>query len=197
MVGTNPVGSGGDALGPAAGPTARCGRAAMGSDRLQPNPLRLYLRCGVHSGPAQPSRQPCTTIRTRGVFAPRARRSAAITASMEPPSIRIRSFSPPVPARPTASSSGCSAIPGDEVLIGQPGYPLFDFLARLDDVRLVPYELFYDHGWHLDLEALRSRVTPRTRAIAVVHPNNPTGHFTRPGERAGASKSCAANTAWR
>ena len=46
--------------------------------------------------------------------------------------------------------------PGDEVLIGQPGYPLFDFLAQLDDVRLVPYELFYDHGWHLDLQALRS-----------------------------------------
>ena len=71
--------------------------------------------------------------------------------------------------------------PGDEVLIGQPGYPLFDFLARLDDVRLVSYELFYDHGWHLDLEALRRRMTPRTRAIVVVHPNNPTGHFTDRG----------------
>jgi alanine-synthesizing transaminase len=80
--------------------------------------------------------------------------------------------------------------PGDEVLIGQPGYPLFDFLARLDDVRLVPYELFYDHGWHLDFEALRRRVTPRTRAIAVVHPNNPTGHFTRPGERGAIEELC-------
>ena len=80
--------------------------------------------------------------------------------------------------------------PGDEVLIGQPGYPLFDFLAQLDDVRLVPYELFYDHGWHLDLEALRRRVTPRTRAIAVVHPNNPTGHFTRDKERAAIEGLC-------
>jgi aspartate/methionine/tyrosine aminotransferase len=80
--------------------------------------------------------------------------------------------------------------PGDEVLIGQPGYPLFDFLARLDDVRLVPYELFYDHGWHLDLEALRRRVTSRTRAIAVVHPNNPTGHFTRQQERAAIEGLC-------
>ena len=80
--------------------------------------------------------------------------------------------------------------PGDEVLIGQPGYPLFDFLAQLDDVRLVPYELFYDHGWHLDLEALRRRVTPRTRAIAVVHPNNPTGHFTRDTERAAIEALC-------
>jgi alanine-synthesizing transaminase len=80
--------------------------------------------------------------------------------------------------------------PGDEVLIGQPGYPLFDFLAQLDDVRLVPYTLFYDHGWHLDLEALRRRLTPRTRAIAVVHPNNPTGHFTRPPERAAIEEVC-------
>jgi alanine-synthesizing transaminase len=80
--------------------------------------------------------------------------------------------------------------PGDEVLIGQPGYPLFDFLARLDDVRLVPYELFYDHGWHLDLEALRRRVTSRTRAIAVVHPNNPTGHFTPRAERAAIEELC-------
>jgi alanine-synthesizing transaminase len=80
--------------------------------------------------------------------------------------------------------------PGDEVLIGQPGYPLFDFLAQLDDVRLVPYPLFYDHGWHLDLEALRRRVTPRTRAIALVHPNNPTGHFTRPSERAAIEEIC-------
>ncbi len=67
--------------------------------------------------------------------------------------------------------------PGDEVLIGQPGYPLFDFLARLDDVGLRPYQLFYDHGWHLDPEQLRRAITERTRAMVVVHPNNPTGHF--------------------
>jgi alanine-synthesizing transaminase len=81
--------------------------------------------------------------------------------------------------------------PGDEVLIGQPGYPLFDFLARLDDVGLVPYELFYDHGWHLDLESLRRRVTPRTRAVVIVHPNNPTGHFTKRGEREAIEALCS------
>ena len=80
--------------------------------------------------------------------------------------------------------------PGDEVLIGQPGYPLFDFLAQLDDVRLVSYPLFYDYGWHVDLEALRRCVTSRTRAIALVHPNNPTGHFTRPSERAAIEELC-------
>jgi len=73
--------------------------------------------------------------------------------------------------------------PGDEVLIAQPSYPLFDFLAALDDVKLIPYALFYDHGWHLDIEAVRRRITPQTRAIALVHPNNPTGHFTKTHER--------------
>ncbi len=73
--------------------------------------------------------------------------------------------------------------PGDEVLIAQPSYPLFDFLAALDDVRLVAYPLFYDHGWHIDVEALRQRITSRTRAIIVVHPNNPTGHFTKSLDR--------------
>jgi len=73
--------------------------------------------------------------------------------------------------------------PGDEVLIAQPSYPLFDFLAQIESVRLVPYPLFYDHGWHLDPEALRQRITPRTQAIALVHPNNPTGHFTKAAER--------------
>ncbi len=80
--------------------------------------------------------------------------------------------------------------PGDEVLIAQPSYPLFDFLAMLDDVRLVPYPLFYDYGWHLDIEALRERITPRTRAIALVHPNNPTGHFTKPAEREALEALC-------
>ena len=69
--------------------------------------------------------------------------------------------------------------PGDEVLIAQPSYPLFDFLAQLEDVRLTPYPLFYDHGWQIDLAALRERITDRTKAVAIVHPNNPTGHWTR------------------
>jgi aspartate/methionine/tyrosine aminotransferase len=81
--------------------------------------------------------------------------------------------------------------PGDEVLIAQPSYPLFDFLAQIENVRLVPYPLFYDHGWHLDAEALRRQITPRTRAIALVHPNNPTGHFTKAAERRELETICA------
>lgn len=81
--------------------------------------------------------------------------------------------------------------PGDEILIAQPSYPLFDFLAQLDGVRLTPFPLFYDHGWHLDAEALRRSITPRTQAIAVVHPNNPTGHFTKAAERRELETICA------
>jgi aspartate/methionine/tyrosine aminotransferase len=80
---------------------------------------------------------------------------------------------------------------GDEILIAQPSYPLFDFLAQLEDVRLVPYPLFYDHGWHLDVEALRRKIGPHTRAIALVHPNNPTGHFTKATERGELELLCA------
>jgi aspartate/methionine/tyrosine aminotransferase len=72
---------------------------------------------------------------------------------------------------------------GDEVLVAQPSYPLFDFLADLDDVRLRPYPLFYDHGWCIDFSELERAITSRTRAILVVHPNNPTGHWTGEGER--------------
>jgi alanine-synthesizing transaminase len=69
--------------------------------------------------------------------------------------------------------------PGDQVLVPSPSYPLFEFLADIQDVELVPYELVYDHGWQIEFESLRRAITPRSRAIMVVHPNNPTGHFTR------------------
>ncbi|HTR48982.1 MAG TPA: pyridoxal phosphate-dependent aminotransferase [Verrucomicrobiae bacterium] len=67
--------------------------------------------------------------------------------------------------------------PGDEVLAAHPSYPLFDFLAAIQDVKLRPFRLVYDHGWQIDFPALRAATGPRTRAILAVHPNNPTGHF--------------------
>ncbi len=83
--------------------------------------------------------------------------------------------------------------PGDELLIPTPGYPLFDFLAELQDVKLVRYPLFYDHGWQIDFHALRQAITPRTRGIILVHPNNPTGHYTKAGERDTLNEICAEN----
>jgi alanine-synthesizing transaminase len=83
--------------------------------------------------------------------------------------------------------------PGDELLIPTPGYPLFDFLADVNDVRLTRYPLFYDHGWHIDMHALKQAITPRTRGIIVVHPNNPIGHFTKAEETAQLNQICSAN----
>jgi aspartate/methionine/tyrosine aminotransferase len=83
--------------------------------------------------------------------------------------------------------------PGDEVLVARPSYPLFDFIARLDDILLREYPLFYDgHTWSIDLHALQAAITPRTRAILLVHPNNPTGHFASAAERQALEQICAA-----
>jgi alanine-synthesizing transaminase len=86
---------------------------------------------------------------------------------------------------------------GEEVLVARPSYPLFEFLARLDDVVLREYPLRYDpnadaaQGWSIDLEALEAVIGPRTRAVIVVHPNNPTGNFAPEGERAALEAICA------
>jgi aspartate/methionine/tyrosine aminotransferase len=80
--------------------------------------------------------------------------------------------------------------PGSEILVPQPGYPLFDYLAVLDDVRVGPAPLVYDHGWQIDPEGLRRAITPQTRAIVLVHPNNPTGHFTKPWEAEELGRLC-------
>jgi len=81
---------------------------------------------------------------------------------------------------------------GDEILVPSPSYPLFEFLADLADIRLVPYPLFYDHGWQIDFASLRAALTPRSRAVLVVHPNNPTGSFVKPREAAELAEICAA-----
>ncbi|MFL6388445.1 MAG: pyridoxal phosphate-dependent aminotransferase [Terriglobales bacterium] len=83
--------------------------------------------------------------------------------------------------------------PGDELLIPTPGYPLFDFLADVNDVKLVRYPLFYDHGWHIDMHALKQAITPSTQGIIIVHPNNPTGHFAKPEEIVQLNQICSAN----
>jgi alanine-synthesizing transaminase len=82
--------------------------------------------------------------------------------------------------------------PGDEVLIPEPSYPLFSFLADIHDVKLVSYPLLYDHGWQIDFHALQQAITPRTRGIIVVNPNNPTGHFCKAQEIEKLNEICSA-----
>ena len=93
----------------------------------------------------------------------------------------------------TASTSEAYAFvfkllvdPGDEVLVPRPSYPLFDLLAALDAVRVVQYPLVIPGGgqgaWAIDFDALAGSITPRTRAIVLVNPNNPTGSFLKQSE---------------
>jgi aspartate/methionine/tyrosine aminotransferase len=96
----------------------------------------------------------------------------------------------------TSTSEGYSFVfrllcnPGDELLVPKPSYPLFEFLADLQDVKLVPYPLIYDHGWQMDFPSLPSAVTKRTRGVVVVHPNNPTGSYVHPEEQKSLNRFC-------
>ena len=89
--------------------------------------------------------------------------------------------------------------PGDEVLIARPSYPLFEYIAQLDGVRLREFPLWCDegagahgtHAWSIDLTSLRESIGPQTRAVVLVHPNNPTGNFVSAEERESVEAVCA------
>jgi alanine-synthesizing transaminase len=74
------------------------------------------------------------------------------------------------------------ADPGCQILTPRPSYPLFEYLAALESVEVVQYPLRYDGAWHIDFPVLEKAITPRTRAIVVVNPNNPTGSFLKRDE---------------
>jgi aspartate/methionine/tyrosine aminotransferase len=67
---------------------------------------------------------------------------------------------------------------------------LFEFLADLSDVRLIPYPLLYDHGWQIDFDSLNQAATANTRAVILVHPNNPTGSYVSASETAAVNAFC-------
>lgn len=81
--------------------------------------------------------------------------------------------------------------PGDEILVPRPSYPLFDFLAGMELVKLVPYPLAFHGRWEIDFDALEALATPRTRAMVLVNPNNPTGSFLHADERGPLIDFCA------
>lgn len=85
---------------------------------------------------------------------------------------------------------------GDSVLAPQPSYPLFEFLAGLSDLEVIPYPLTYGSQWHIDLDGLATcvqhtrRELGAPRAIIAVHPNNPTGSFVEAEESAKLAEIC-------
>ena len=80
---------------------------------------------------------------------------------------------------------------GDEVLVPRPSYPLFEYLAQMELVRVGQYPLVYNGGWAIDVDALTRAITSRTRAIVLVNPNNPTGSFVKRGELERIVELCA------
>jgi alanine-synthesizing transaminase len=79
----------------------------------------------------------------------------------------------------------------DEVLVPRPSYPLFEHLARLDLVSTRPYDLDLHGGWSIDLASVERAITPRTRAVLIVSPNNPTGSFVSASELDRLAALCA------
>lgn len=85
------------------------------------------------------------------------------------------------------------ADPGDEVLIPRPSYPLFDHLTRLDALTARPYDIEYHGRWTIDVDSVERAFTPRTRAMLVVSPNNPTGSFVDAPTLERLSEICSAH----
>ena len=83
------------------------------------------------------------------------------------------------------------ADPGEEVLIPRPSYPLFEHLTRLDGLAARPYDLEYHGAWSIDVASVEQALTPRTRVLIVVSPNNPTGSFVKRDELARLAHICA------
>jgi hypothetical protein len=77
---------------------------------------------------------------------------------------------------------------GDEILCPCPSYPLFDYIALLSGVKLIPYQLRERSNWSIDIEQLEACVSTRTRAVVLISPHNPTGHVASPEEIAGLAE---------
>jgi hypothetical protein len=78
------------------------------------------------------------------------------------------------------------ADPGERVHLPSPGYPLFEHLAALEGLETARYPLLEPRRgarWRVDLDALAAGLGPRSRAIVVIHPHNPTGSFLDPEDR--------------
>jgi len=154
-------------------------------DLTQSNPTKAGIRYdadGILSALAQPaalSYQP-------SALGPLAAREA-VRNLMRDQGIAL----PPERVVLTASTSEAYAAlfkllcdPGDEVLVPTPSYPLFEHLARFEGVRAIGYPLGFDTGWFVDVDAVAQAIGPRTRAIVLVSPNNPTGNYVTRAELA-------------
>ena len=90
----------------------------------------------------------------------------------------------------TSSSSEAYAFlfrllmdPNDRVLLPAPSYPLFSYLAGLNDVDVAYYRMYFDgDAWRIDFDSLEEAVDRDAKAVILVSPNNPTGSCVKPDE---------------
>jgi len=162
-------------------------RAARGPllDLTETNPTKVGLQCGPEvlaalSSPLGTSYEPepLGMATAREAVAREYGRSGLLP-SIDPDTVVL-----------TASTSEAYTLlfkllcdPGDDLLVPQPSYPLFDSLTTLDAVVSRPYRLDFHGTWSIDRDSVQHAVTPRTRAILVVSPNNPTGSMLRSADR--------------
>jgi alanine-synthesizing transaminase len=65
--------------------------------------------------------------------------------------------------------------PGDNILLPQPGYPLYSSVMAKLNAEVNPYYLNEEDNWNLDVADIESRINSSTRGIVIINPNNPTG----------------------
>jgi aspartate/methionine/tyrosine aminotransferase len=97
-----------------------------------------------------------------------------------------------------ANSLVCNTLlqPGDEVLVLTPGYRQVCGLALNAGCTVKELPLLPDHDWHAELDQLDTLVTERTRLVAIVNPNNPTGSILSRAEMQRVVAACARVGAW-
>lgn len=70
---------------------------------------------------------------------------------------------------------GSAVLPGDEVLIPGPTYPPYESLVKYFGGTPVGYKTVEEEDWQPDIDDLRKKITPKTKAVSLINPNNPTG----------------------
>lgn len=148
------------------------------ADLTVSNPTAVGLRAETETALSALTDARALTYRPLPFGAPEAR--AAVAATYADRGLEV------APSRVVLTASTSEAYsylfkllcdPGDEVLVPVPGYPLLAHLAAFECVRPVPFGLLAEDHWAIDRNDLLAAITPRTRAIVLVHPNNPTGSY--------------------
>ena len=165
-------------------------REAKLLDLTASNPTRVGLKYDAASilGALASERAMDYDAQAKGLLAGRAAVARYYEAMIDAGALSSSTFDPENIVLTASTSEGYSYVfrllcnAGDELLVPKPSYPLFEFLADLQDVKLVSYPLIYDHGWQMDFHSMEKAVTSRTCGVVIVHPNNPTGSYVKDSE---------------